>query len=442
MAVAASAPQILDTTIKAEQELEDAATDVLTEARSRLARVVMDKVTKRFIESASADPRSMLRKIRLRNFLNQLNTVKRTLGEDRKDASLKNEFGRLETDAEALQAIEQAQKLADDAKACRMEVEAMQVQAERTKSASAQNAVGEKVKKGTAHPRNSTGEKDDRVTVMTHEQEIALMKKRGQIVDDAMKMLHAWKNHSEVAHFLCDALLGMAESCGTEFREEMDRRGLGVLASTVADLWLQRPEVARCALLLLSTVSIPLLLGMLEEQSDHSVLVVISLEVLNRRARESVKDLDEIVFHGGKELLEVIQKIHAGNRMISLHALSLQRRLAKSNKTSHKKRREVTLAPEEAVRLRKAFDTHDTGGLGYITDEQLRQTMEALGIKMSDEELKATMDEVDVDRSGTISWPEFVFVMSKFGAGQSIEHKFTEGRLKELRNVFDMFDAN
>merc|ERR1712228_576214 len=109
---------------------------------------------------------------------------------------------------------------------------------------------------------------------------------------------------------------------------------------------------------------------------------------------------------------------------------------------SQKKRREVTLAPEEAVRLRKAFDAHDVGGLGYITDEQLRKTMETMGMKMTEEDLKATMDEIDVDNSGTISWPEFVSAMSKFGAGQSIEHKFTYQRLSELRGVFDLFDTN
>jgi len=152
--------------------------------------------------------------------------------------------------------------------------------------------------------------------------------------------------------------------------------------------------------------------------------------------------LDDIVMHGGREVLDVIQPMWISNRMISLHALSLQRRLTRSKAKSHKKRREVSLAPEEAVRLRKAFDAHDVGGLGYITDVQLSETMETLGMKMTVDELKATMDEVDVDRSGTISWPEFVFVMSKFGAGQSIEHKFTENRLAELRAVFDLFDLN
>jgi len=236
----------------------------------------------------------------------------------------------------------------------------------------------------------------------------------------------------------------MVEACGQEFREEMERRGLGVLVSNVADMWLQRSEVARCALLLLSAVSISLLLGMIEEQSNNSMLVCLALEVLNRRARENGHALDDIVVNGGRDILEDIQSKWVGNRMISLHALSLQRRLARSKAISRRNRcrAEVELAPEMALRLRMAFDAHDVGGRGYMTDEQLRKTMATLGMKMTDNELRATMSEVDVDGSGNISWPEFVSVMAKFGARQSIEHKFTKQRLAELRSAFDSFDTD
>merc|ERR1712060_266254 len=74
--------------------------------------------------------------------------------------------------------------------------------------------------------------------------------------------------------------------------------------------------------------------------------------------------------------------------------------------------------------------------------EQLGHCLQMLGMKMSEADMVEFMAEVDVDGSGTVSWPEFLWLMSKFGASQSIESQFSDQRLAELREVFTLFDAN
>lgn len=415
VSVAECSPQILHTTIRAEQGSIDMPAEVVAEAQRRLARVVLDKVRRRFVETALAHPHSPLRSLRLRGLQGEVASARARLGKNGGGGrySLKEEFHRLEADTEALEAIEHARSLLKEAKEA---IERVQAQRRTNRDLSSDGAISE--------------------------HEIKAQQVRDRVVKEAMEMLRKWKSHSEVAHSLCDALLTMAEHCGAEFREEMDRRGLGVLASTVADLWVDKPEVCRCAVRLLSTVSIGLLLGMLEEQRSRPAVVGICLEVLAKRAKESTDTLDDIVMQGGREALEMVAPLWAGDRMISLHALNLQRRLARSKAKSQGKRRDVSLAPEEAVRMRKAFESYDTNGLGYITDVQLAKELSTLGMKLTEEELREAMREVDVDNIGTISWPEFVFFMSKFGGGMSIEHQFSEIRLKELREVFNRFDAD
>merc|ERR1719446_345495 len=73
---------------------------------------------------------------------------------------------------------------------------------------------------------------------------------------------------------------------------------------------------------------------------------------------------------------------------------------------------------------------------------QLGIAMRTLGMKMTEEELEEAVAEVDVDGSGKLEWPEFLWFMFKFGGDASIEEQFTDQRLAELREVFSLFDAD
>jgi Ca2+-binding EF-hand superfamily protein len=274
------------------------------------------------------------------------------------------------------------------------------------------------------------------------EREMELDKQREDLVKQAMVMLNAWKSHSQVAIALCDALLKMAEVGGDEALKEMEKRGLGVLASTVADLHSDRCEVARCALRLLSKVSIELLLLTVEEQRNSNTMVGLGLEALNRRVKNDQKKLDELAKYGGRELLDGLEVEWKGSRMISLHILNLRRRLRRSTTKSIKKIYEVQLPPEDVVILRETFDAVDPEKTGSVDKVQFGEAMKILRIQFSEDDIEEAIREVDLDGSGMLDWPEFLFFMNRFGSNFSIENKFTEERLKEMRQVFEMFDAD
>lgn len=222
----------------------------------------------------------------------------------------------------------------------------------------------------------------------------------------------------------------------------MERGGLGVLASTVADLHSDRCEVARCALRLLSIVSIELLVSAVEESRHLDSIVGLGLEALNRRVKSDDQKLDDLAKYGGRELLDDIEDDWKCSKMISLHILNLRRRLRRSTTKSIKRRDQVELPPEDVVKLRETFDAVDEEQIGSIGEEQLGRAMAMLNIQCDAEELTQAVLEVDLDGSGEIEWPEFLFLMSKFGTNFSIENKFSEERLAEMRDVFNMFDAD
>merc|ERR1712072_1186711 len=65
-----------------------------------------------------------------------------------------------------------------------------------------------------------------------------------------------------------------------------------------------------------------------------------------------------------------------------------------------------------------------------------------LRIQFSDDELDEAVAEIDLDGSGEFELPEFLCLMEKFGSNFSIENKFSQERLDEMREVFKMFDAD
>ena len=59
----------------------------------------------------------------------------------------------------------------------------------------------------------------------------------------------------------------------------------------------------------------------------------------------------------------------------------------------------------------KAFQLFDDDGTGYISIKNLRRVARELGEHLSDEELRAMIDEFDKDRDGQISQHEFLNIM-------------------------------
>jgi len=324
----------------------------------------------------------------------------------------REELERFGADAQAMEAVERAQRLRLEAAACAEEARLAEVQ---------------------QRPASKAAERAE-----------ALAAERGRIVTEALGMIERWKKHSKVAHELVGALVSMAETGGDEFVGEMDRRGVAVVASMVADVWARRPQVARTALQLLAAISIELLIQHIEGAVDSDINIVhLGLEVLNRAIRmRGMAAIDEAATHGGREMLDTVEGAMGGNPMVSLHLLNLRRRLKKSIAKSLRPKKAARLPAEDVVRLKGCFDAMDEDESGYIDVTELSVALSLLGVKASRKELEDLMNEVDVDQSGRVEWPEFLWLMSRFGAGQSVEAQFSQERLAELREVFALFDAD
>jgi len=265
------------------------------------------------------------------------------------------------------------------------------------------------------------------------------------IVKEAMSLLHKWKLHQEVAHALCDALLHMAEATGDEFREEMGRRGLSVLASSVADIWSSKADVCRSALRLLAIASMELFIDFLLDRIEgHQMVMVLGLEALNELARKHPASLEEIARWGGREMLEQVEEGWAEkDQMIYLHILNLKRRLRKVKDVKCiRKKKEVAVPAEDLVRIRGCFEAIDADSVGHITEDGLGVAFQMIGMKLNVEELHEKFTKADLSGNGVIEWPEFLSMMSQYGGGQGLENAFTQERLDELREIFNLFDED
>ncbi|KAL1498071.1 hypothetical protein ABEB36_008928 [Hypothenemus hampei] len=61
--------------------------------------------------------------------------------------------------------------------------------------------------------------------------------------------------------------------------------------------------------------------------------------------------------------------------------------------------------------LKGAFRMYDREGNGFITIEVLREILQELDEKLTDDDLDSMIDEIDSDGSGTVDWEEFKAVM-------------------------------
>jgi calmodulin len=262
-----------------------------------------------------------------------------------------------------------------------------------------------------------------------------------------MAMLRQWRSHGEVSLSLCQTLLRLVQGGDEAYKDKLQQQGLGVLATTVADMHQDRPQVVRLALRLLGVCSPQLLLDMMRESLEvqgASQTVRIGLEVLNWLTQLSAESVDEIARLGGREIISAAQPAFASDKMVTLQCLNLRRRLTKSKVRSLFKPtpKEVDASAEEVLRLRGCFEALDQDGGGFIDADELGLAFKMMGMKMSKPDLEKSLKEVDIDGSGQLEWPEFLSLMSKYGKGQSIEGSFTAERLAELKEIFSVFDAD
>ena len=98
----------------------------------------------------------------------------------------------------------------------------------------------------------------------------------------------------------------------------------------------------------------------------------------------------------------------------------------KQNASSSNEENDVT------KELRAAFAFFDQNSNGLIEKEELRAVMESLGYRVSDRELRETINEVDEDGDGKIDFNEFVRMMNN-------ATKFARWKGEELQAAFKVY---
>merc|ERR1711994_128233 len=91
-----------------------------------------------------------------------------------------------------------------------------------------------------------------------------------------------------------------------------------------------------------------------------------------------------------------------------------------------------SLTSDELATFKEAFTVFDKNQDGTITTKELSTVMRSLGQNPTDAEVQDMINEVDVDGSGAIEFPEFCVMMVK-----KMQESDTENEIREAYRVFD-----
>ena len=91
-----------------------------------------------------------------------------------------------------------------------------------------------------------------------------------------------------------------------------------------------------------------------------------------------------------------------------------------------------SLTEDDLQVLQEAFTMYDKNHDGTITTKELSTVMRSLGQNPTDAEVQDIINEVDVDGSGSMEFPEFCVMMVK-----KMAETDTENEIREAYRVFD-----
>merc|ERR1719450_443194 len=95
-------------------------------------------------------------------------------------------------------------------------------------------------------------------------------------------------------------------------------------------------------------------------------------------------------------------------------------------------RKHAHLTDEELNEFLEIFNLVDLDNGGSISKDELKQLMNTLGLKPSQEELDAMVNEIDSDGNGEIDFDEFVTVMSR-----KVNTSYSPAQVKAAFKVFE-----
>ncbi|KAI4335681.1 hypothetical protein L6164_014307 [Bauhinia variegata] len=95
--------------------------------------------------------------------------------------------------------------------------------------------------------------------------------------------------------------------------------------------------------------------------------------------------------------------------------------------------------------LKKVFATFDKNGDGFLTRQELRESLRNIRIFMTDKEIEDIVVKFDSNGDGLIDFDEFCFLTSESmdsQEGEGIFKEGVEGEEENLKEAFDIFDEN
>ncbi|KAK6939303.1 Protein kinase domain [Dillenia turbinata] len=125
----------------------------------------------------------------------------------------------------------------------------------------------------------------------------------------------------------------------------------------------------------------------------------------------------------------------ASNKPIDSAVLSRMKQFRAMNKLKKLALKVIAenLSEEEIKGLRQLFNNMDTDRSGTITLEELRVGLSRLGSKLTETEIKQLMDAADVDKNGTIDYIEFI---------TATMHRHRLEKEENLYTAFQYFDKD
>jgi Ca2+-binding EF-hand superfamily protein len=112
-------------------------------------------------------------------------------------------------------------------------------------------------------------------------------------------------------------------------------------------------------------------------------------------------------------------------------------------------RKERSPSPHNKAELKRVFATFDKNGDGFITKEELRESLRNIRIFMTEKEAEEMVAKVDANGDGLIEFDEFCMLYESMageeageGGGGGKEEGGGRGGEEELKEAFDVFDKD
>lgn len=115
--------------------------------------------------------------------------------------------------------------------------------------------------------------------------------------------------------------------------------------------------------------------------------------------------------------------------------------------SSPRKERSPTPSPQNKAELKRVFATFDKNGDGFITKQELRESLRNIRIFMTEKEVEEIVAKVDANGDGLIEFDEFCMLCESMAGGGKEEEEEEEGGgggggEEELKEAFDVFDKD